>query len=112
MVLGEQTLFQERKNELAKQEQKLKKNMNRIKHKIAVISGKGGVGKSTVAANLAMAFALHGYKDHVGIMDVDVHGPCIPKLLGLKGQRYQLSSLDLGALPVLRRPDWQAALGR
>jgi len=74
--------------------------MSRIKHKIAVISGKGGVGKSTVAANLAMAFAAHGYVGRVGILDVDIHGPCIPKLLGVKGRRYQVSPLGLGALPV------------
>jgi ATP-binding protein involved in chromosome partitioning len=79
-------------------DQKLKKNMSRIKHKIAVISGKGGVGKSTVAANLAMAFALHGYKNRVGILDIDIHGPCIPKLLGVKGKKCQIS--PLGALPV------------
>lgn len=79
-------------------DQKLKKNMNKIKHKIAIISGKGGVGKSTVAANLAMAFALHGYKNRVGLLDVDIHGPCIPKLLGVKGQKCQIT--PLGALPV------------
>lgn len=79
-------------------DQKLKNNMGRIKHKIAVISGKGGVGKSTVAANLAMAFALHGYKDRVGLLDVDIHGPCIPKLLGVKGKKCQIS--PIGALPV------------
>ena len=84
--------------EFTEKDQKLKKNMSRIKHKIAVISGKGGVGKSTVAANLAMAFALHGYKDRVGILDVDIHGPCIPKLLGLKGKKFQIS--PIGALPV------------
>ncbi len=84
--------------DFTEKDQKLKKNMSRIKHKIAVISGKGGVGKSTVAANLAMAFALHGYKNRVGILDVDIHGPCIPKLLGVKGKKYQIS--PLGALPV------------
>ena len=84
--------------EFTEKEQKLKRNMGRIKHKIAVISGKGGVGKSTVAANLAMAFSLHGYKDRVGILDVDIHGPCVPKLLGVKGQKCQIS--PLGALPV------------
>ena len=84
--------------EFAEKQQKLKKNMSRIKHKIAVISGKGGVGKSTVAANLAMAFSLHGYKDRVGILDVDIHGPCVPKLLGVKGKKCQVS--PLGALPV------------
>jgi len=68
------------------QEQKLKLKLSKIKHKIAVISGKGGVGKSTVTANLAMAFALQGHKDKVGVLDADIHGPCIPKMLGLKGQ--------------------------
>ena len=82
----------------AQKDQNLKKNMSQIMHKIAIISGKGGVGKSTVAANLAMAFALHGYKDRVGILDVDIHGPCIPKLLGVKGKKCQIS--PLGALPV------------
>ena len=79
-------------------DKKLKENMNKIKHKIAIISGKGGVGKSTVAANLAIAFALHGYKNRVGLLDVDIHGPCIPKLLGVKGQKCQIT--PLGALPV------------
>ena len=62
----------ERKRELAEQEERLKRNMRRVRHKIVVISGKGGVGKSTVAANLAMAFATHGYVDRVGILDVDI----------------------------------------
>jgi ATP-binding protein involved in chromosome partitioning len=84
--------------DLTEKDQKLKNNMGRIKHKIAVISGKGGVGKSTVAANLAIAFSLNGYKNRVGILDVDIHGPCIPKLLGVKGQKCQIS--PIGALPV------------
>lgn len=65
----------------------LKLKMCKIKHKIAVISGKGGVGKSTVAVNLAVALALHGHQGKVGILDADIHGPCVPKMLGLKGQR-------------------------
>ncbi len=68
------------------QEQKLKLKLSKIKHKIAIISGKGGVGKSTLTVNLAMAFAMHGHKDKVGVLDADIHGPCIPKMLGLKGQ--------------------------
>ena len=71
----------------AEQEQRLKTKMSKIKHKIAIISGKGGVGKSTVTVNLAAAFALQGYKDKVGVLDADIHGPCEPKMLGLKGHK-------------------------
>ncbi|MEM3518723.1 MAG: Mrp/NBP35 family ATP-binding protein [Nitrososphaerales archaeon] len=71
------------------EKQRLKANMSEIKHKIAVISGKGGVGKSTVTVNLAIAFAMHGYANRVGILDADIHGPSIPKMLGLRGQKLQ-----------------------
>jgi ATP-binding protein involved in chromosome partitioning len=73
--------------------------MNKIKHKIAVISGKGGVGKSTVTVNLAMAFAMHGYVNSVGILDADIHGPCVPKMLGLHGQKLQAN--PIGVFPVV-----------
>jgi len=63
--------------------------MSKIKHKIAVISGKGGVGKSTVTVNLAMSFATHGYVNSVGILDADITGPCIPKILGVRGQKLE-----------------------
>jgi ATP-binding protein involved in chromosome partitioning len=69
------------------QEQRLKTKMSKIKHKIAIISGKGGVGKSTVTVNLAAAFALQGHADKVGVLDADIHGPCVPKMLGLKGHK-------------------------
>lgn len=68
----------------------LRLKMIKIKHKVAVISGKGGVGKSTVTANLAMAFATHGYVNSVGVLDADITGPCIPKILGIKGQKLQV----------------------
>jgi ATP-binding protein involved in chromosome partitioning len=71
------------------EQQRLKQKMSKIKHKIAIISGKGGVGKSTVTVNLAMAFAMQGHANRVGILDADIHGPSIPKMLGLRGQRLQ-----------------------
>jgi len=76
----------DQKKQQCEQEQKLKMRLSKIKYKIAVISGKGGVGKSTVTANLAMAFAMIEQKNEVGVLDADIHGPCIPKMLGLKGK--------------------------
>lgn len=63
----------------------LKENMEKIKHKIVVMSGKGGVGKSTVAVNLAYYFALEGFS--VGLLDVDIHGPSVAKMTGIEGKR-------------------------
>jgi ATP-binding protein involved in chromosome partitioning len=73
--------------------------MSKVKHKIAVISGKGGVGKSLVTVNLAMAFAIQGYVNKVGVLDADIHGPCVPKMLGMKGQRLQVG--PPGAFPAI-----------
>jgi len=56
-----------------------------VKHVILVLSGKGGVGKSTVSVNLAFALANHG--KNVGLLDLDFHGPNIPKMLGIENQR-------------------------
>jgi len=88
----------ERESQLSEQEQKLRAKMNKVKHKIAVISGKGGVGKTTVAVNLAVAFAMHGHPNRVGILDADIHGPSIPRMLGLAGQRLQVG--PPGAFPA------------
>ena len=61
---------------------RLAERMDHVRHKVLVLSGKGGVGKSTVAANLAVFLALQGRR--VGLLDVDIHGPSIPTLMGLE----------------------------
>ncbi len=66
---------------------RLMDNLARIKHKIVVMSGKGGVGKSTVAVNLALTLASEGHR--VGVMDVDIHGPDVAKLLGVEDARLE-----------------------
>ena len=83
--------------QISEQRQILRIRMDKIKHKIAIISGKGGVGKSTVTVNLAAAFALNGKK--VGVLDADIHGPSIPRLLGLTGQQVKVG--PPGAFPVI-----------
>jgi ATP-binding protein involved in chromosome partitioning len=93
---GSQERADDFRKQLSEQRQALRFRMDKIKHKIAVISGKGGVGKSTVTVNLAAAFALHGKK--VGILDADIHGPSVPRLLGLTGQQVKVG--PPGAFPV------------
>lgn len=58
-----------------------------VRHVILILSGKGGVGKSTVSVNLAHALANHGYR--VGLADLDMHGPNIPKMLGIEDARLK-----------------------
>lgn len=60
----------------------------KIKHKIMVLSGKGGVGKSTVSTGLALSLAQQGHK--VGILDIDITGPNVPKMMGLDGKRLHV----------------------
>ena len=79
---------EERQKQQQEQDERLKKNMELIQHKILVMSGKGGVGKTTVAVNLALGLALEGYT--VGVLDVDIHGPNIAKMFGIEDR--QLSS--------------------
>lgn len=67
------------------EDRKLKENISDIKQKLMVISGKGGVGKTTIAVNLAYALSLKGYK--VGLLDVDIHGPNVVKLLGIENKK-------------------------
>lgn len=65
------------------QDTEIKERLKHIKNKVLIMSGKGGVGKSSIAAYLSVALAKKGFK--VGLMDVDLHGPSIARLLGLKG---------------------------
>jgi len=66
--------------------EKLKERMSGVRHTIAVMSGKGGVGKSTVAVNLAATLAEQGHR--VGLLDADIHGPNIAKMLGIEERRF------------------------
>jgi ATP-binding protein involved in chromosome partitioning len=77
-------------DELAKQ------SLGKIKQKFLVMSGKGGVGKTSVSVNLAVALANKGYK--VGLLDVDIHGPDIPRMLGLTG--ILASGTDKKLMPI------------
>jgi len=70
--------------------------MGLITHKILVLSGKGGVGKSTVAANLAVSLSLSGKS--VGLLDIDIHGPSIPKLFNLEDEK--LTVIGDSLMPV------------
>ncbi len=71
----------------------LQNKLDKIRHTFIVLSGKGGVGKSTVAVNLALSLSLRGMR--TGILDVDIHGPSVPKLLGLTGMRVGVSGEEI-----------------
>jgi len=70
---------EKRKKRIKEEEAAVKVSMDKVKHKIMVMSGKGGVGKTTVAANLAFALGMADLD--VGLMDADIHGPDVPKIL-------------------------------
>jgi ATP-binding protein involved in chromosome partitioning len=87
-----------------KDRQLLESRLCRIRHKVVVLSGKGGVGKSTVAVNLAVALMLAGKK--VGLLDVDIHGPSVPTMLGLEHEQLEggadgLVPIEVGGLKVM-----------
>jgi len=77
---------------------KITKNLSKIKHKIIVLSGKGGVGKSTVSVNLAFALSQKNYK--VGLLDSDFHGPSIPKILGIEDKKPTNSPIGFNPISV------------
>ena len=79
----------EQQKQMIEQQLNLSRNLGQIKYKIAVMSGKGGVGKSTVAANIAEAFQKEVFT--TGILDADIHGPNIPKMLGVEDQDIMIN---------------------
>ena len=83
------------------QDAEIRERLKRIKNKILVMSGKGGVGKSSVAAYLSVALTKRGYR--VGLMDVDLHGPSIPRLLGLDGPIRPSLAITPGSFVLSKR---------
>jgi ATP-binding protein involved in chromosome partitioning len=88
----------------SQQEMEISKRLGRIKNKILVMSGKGGVGKSSVAAFLSISLAKRGYR--VGLMDVDLHGPSIPRMLGIRAN-IAVSPVSGKAIPIEPMPNLQ-----
>ncbi len=79
------------------EETRLKDCLGKIKHVVIVMSGKGGVGKSTVSSNLAATLSMKGYQ--TGIMDIDITGPNIPKMFGIEDEKLDITE-DRRLLPV------------
>ncbi|GAG63955.1 unnamed protein product, partial [marine sediment metagenome] len=77
-------------------DEEITRNMSRVKNKFMVFSGKGGVGKTTVAVNLAYRIMSKGYK--VGLLDIDIHGPNVIKIMGL--EKEKLTSTDNKIEPI------------
>jgi Mrp family chromosome partitioning ATPase len=88
----------------SQQEMEISKRLGKIKNKILVMSGKGGVGKSSVAAYLSISLAKKGYR--VGLMDVDLHGPSIPRMLGINAN-IAVSPISGKAIPIEPMPNLQ-----
>jgi len=85
-------------DEQAQIQQNLAIRLCGIKNKLIVMSGKGGVGKSTTAVNLAFALVEKGFK--VGLLDIDLHGPSVPTMCGLAGQRPQMTEEGISPMEV------------
>lgn len=76
--------------QITEQTRQVQTRMSGIRHKIAVMSGKGGVGKSMTTVNLALSLGRQGYK--VGIVDVDLNGPCVPRMMGMHGRQLEVTA--------------------
>lgn len=102
--MSAEKVVEEGKNKQEEQVESVEAMMAKVKHKIMVMSGKGGVGKTTVAANLAFALGMQGLD--VGLMDADIHGPNVPKILGIEDKRPEVK--DSKIYPVLVTPRLKA----
>ncbi|MBN2138729.1 MAG: Mrp/NBP35 family ATP-binding protein [Sedimentisphaerales bacterium] len=80
-------------------EAQIRSRLKRIKRQVLVLSGKGGVGKSTVAANLAVSLVLAGKR--VGLLDIDIHGPSIPKILNLEARKVRSEGSEIMPIEVM-----------
>jgi len=78
---------------MKQQGEEISARMKLVRRKVLVMSGKGGVGKSTVAVNLAAAMAAAGKK--TGLLDIDLHGPNVPRMLGIDGMRLESDGEDI-----------------
>ena len=109
---GSKTTFEKEMDDIKKEKQKanqeiaekLEKNMADIEHKILVLSNKGGVGKSSVAVNLSCSLSERNYK--VGLLDADLHGPSVAKMLGFEGEKLTGSNGLIN--PINVRPNLEA----
>jgi len=79
-------LTEEQKKQIELENKKITDNIHKIKHRIVVFSGKGGVGKTTVSVNIACG--LHIHSNRSGILDADVTGPNVPKMIGIQDKLH------------------------
>ncbi|MBE6496091.1 MAG: Mrp/NBP35 family ATP-binding protein [Methanobrevibacter thaueri] len=98
----------EQQMQMIQQDIRLAKNLGQIKHKIVVMSGKGGVGKSTVAANIAETLQAMGYS--TGILDADIHGPNVPKMLGIEMLEEEFNQYQFDAFKNIVEADLDTSL--
>ncbi len=85
--------------EQKEQEKRLQEHLSLIKNKILVLSGKGGVGKTTVSVNLGYGLALRGFE--TGVLDIDIHGPNVAKMLGIEGRKLYGSGSYIDPVQVI-----------
>lgn len=98
------TKLQGESEEMYAERMQIGRKMCNIKHKIVVLSGKGGVGKSTIAVNTAFALAMDGKR--VGLMDIDIHGPSVPTMLGVSRDNLIVENniiqpLEIGLMKII-----------